>query len=439
MAGIRDVIDTVVLVMMENRSFDHVLGFLSHEWFDGRTDVDGLHLHGPTFDWDNQDANGNLYPPTLTPDSYLPADLPHLRTEVTKQMAQGAMTGFIEAYFAAQTNDRSPVPMRFCRPDDIPMTAMLARSYCVCDRWFAAVPADTWPNRLMSLCGYTRIDSTDGIKPPFHLLPDQYTIFDWLANGKDFHIYVDAASIANVGPPSGLLLMKSQWGHLAGHASPLVNLGDDWNSGGPAPDFIYCEPFYNDFATALGMHGGCNHPPLPMAYGEAFLAKVYRALTSNPDRWKRTLLIVCYDEHGGLFDHVSPPTMRYNAPAGNGWLDPAPMATLGVRVPGIVISPAIGQRTCFKGLLDHTSIQQLLVDRFGSPSDLASFGVAAQRKANGVGSLASLPWLDTPRCDVPPVPPLPSQPPAVATTPPVSNVGVMFRGVMADHPVPGAR
>jgi hypothetical protein len=265
-----------------------VLGFLSHEWFDGRADVDGLHLHGPTFDWDNQDSNGNLYPPTLTPDGYLPADLPHLRAEITTQLAQGAMMGFIQAYFGAQANDRSPVPMRFCRPDDIPMTAMLA-------------------------------------------------------------------------------------------------------------------------------------------------------LTSNPDRWRRTLLIVCYDEHGGFFDHVSPPTMRYNAPMGNSWLDPTAMSTLGVRIPGIIVSPAIGEKTSFHELLDHTSIQQLLVDRFGSPGDLARFGVAAQRKANGVASLASLPWLDTPRSDVPPVPPLPSQPPAVATTLPVSNVGLMFRGVMADHPVPGAR
>ncbi len=429
-------IDTIVVVMMENRSFDHVLGFLSHESFDRRADIDGLHLHGPTFNWDNPDVAGNLYPPTLTPDSYLPADLPHLRTQIRTELAGGAMTGFIQAYFGLQSADRNPVPMRFCSPNDIPVTAALARNYCVCDRWFAALPADTWPNRLMALCGYSSIDTTDGIQPPFHLLPDQLTIFDWLASkGRNFTIYVNADSIANVGPPSGLLLMKSQWPHLLAHAHTLSKLAGDWQSSAPAPAFIYCEPFFNDFATALGMHGGCNHPPLPMAYGEAFLASVYTALTSNPDKWKHTMLVVCYDEHGGFFDHVPPPTMRYNAPAGNKWVDPTPMATLGVRVPAIVASPLVPKGSSFHGLPDHTSIQQLLVDRFGTPADLATLGAAAQRKANGIVSPAAALTLASPRSDTPMLPGPPPQPPGTAVTPPVSNVGRMFRGVMAEHPL----
>jgi hypothetical protein len=62
------------------------------------------------------------------------------------------------------------------------------------------------------------------------------------------------------------------------------------------------EPLYNDFATVLQLHGNCNHPPLPMSFGEAFLKNVYDALTSNPGKWSRTVMIVCYDEHGGFFD-----------------------------------------------------------------------------------------------------------------------------------------
>jgi phospholipase C len=325
--------------------------------------------------------------------------------------------------------------MRFCNPNDIPVTAALARNYCVCDSWFASVPADTQPNRLMALSGYTLIDSTDGIKPPFHLLPNQDTFFDYLSRkGKDFRIYVDADAIDNVGPPSIMLLMQSQWKYVLGHADTLGNLAADWQSSSPAPAFLYCEPFYNDFATALGMHGECNHPPLPMAYGEAFLSRVYSALVSNPAKWARTLLIICYDEHGGFFDHVSPPTMKYNPPPGNKWLDPAPMSTLGVRVPGIIISPLVAKGTAFHGLLDHTSILQLLVDQFGAPSDLASFGVAAQRKANGIVSLSQVPLLNAARTDRPTIPDPPPQPPGTATTPPVSNMGRMFRGVMADHP-----
>src|SRR5450631_131027 len=280
-------INTIVIAMMENRSFDHLLGFLSHEWYDRRPDVNGLHLHSPDFDWDNPDDAGRKYPPTATPDSYLPCDLPHGRDRVAMQINNGGMDGFIKAYFASQDVDTSPSPMRFCRPDDdIPITAALARGSRVCDQWFAPIADDTMPNRLMALSGYTLIDSTAIIKPPFHLLPDQKTVFDWLdGKGKKFEIYVDAKAIDDVGPPSNLLLMKSQWKYLPFHAHTLDALEGRWKSTDPAPDVIYCEPFYNDFAIALGMHGNCNHPPLPAAYGEDFLKRLYVALTSNPDKW----------------------------------------------------------------------------------------------------------------------------------------------------------
>src|SRR4051812_49407428 len=369
-------IDTIVIVMMENRSFDHVLGFLSHESFDGRPDVDGLHQHGPAFDWDNPDSQGNLYAPTATPDGYLPGDVPHSRQGVATALAGGAMNGFIKAYHAYQSTDRSPVPMRFCRPEDIPITAALARRYAVCDRWFASLPDDTFPNRLMALSGTTMIDSTDGITPVVKPLPRQNTVFDWLAaKRKTLEIYGDAKSIGDGAAGSFLLLMDSQWKHLE-HAHTLDALQSRWQAAGKAPDVIYCEPFYNDFATAVGTHGNCNHPPLPMAYGEGFLKRVYEALTSNLEKWKRTMLVVCYDEHGGFFDHVAPPRMTFLPPPGSRWTSPTPFNSLGVRVPGIVVSPFVRQGACFSGLLDHTSIQQLMVDRFGSSEDLAYFGDA---------------------------------------------------------------
>src|SRR4051812_35253848 len=94
-AELRSLVDTVVVVMMENRSFDHTLGFLSHEQFDARSDIDGLHQHSATFDWDNPDDAGELYAPTATPDSYLPKDLPHSRTQIAQEIDGGAMDGFM--------------------------------------------------------------------------------------------------------------------------------------------------------------------------------------------------------------------------------------------------------------------------------------------------------------------------------------------------------
>jgi phospholipase C len=410
MPDIRQLVDTIVLVMMENRSFDHVLGFLSHEDFDARTDIDGLHRAGPAFDWSNADAAGNPFSPKATPDGYLPTDLPHSRTQIAQQLAQGAMAGFIQAYFGSQAVDQSPVPMRFCSPADVPISAALARSYCVCDRWFSAVPADTQPNRLMAIAGTTLIDSTDSIQPPLHLLPNQRTLFDWLEGKHAYEIYVDAKAVADLGPPSVLLLMESQWGHVASHAQPLDALAARWNSSAPAPAFMFCEPFYNDFATVLGLQGNCNHAPLAMAFGEDFLRRVYAALTSNPKKWARTLMIVCYDEHGGFFDHVAPPAMEYAPPPGHQWTDASPMTTLGVRVPGIIVSPLVEPGSAFHGLLDHTSILQLLVDRLGGPADLATFGVAAQRKSKGVQSLANVLTRSAPRSDVPALPASPRLP-----------------------------
>jgi phospholipase C len=288
----------------------------------------------------------------------------------------------------------------------------------------------------MAMSGYTLIDSTDTIKPPFHLLPDQTTVLDWLASkGKRFEIYVDARPIADVGPPSNLLLMKSQWKHVLSHGHALDELQDDWQGAGPAPDVIYCEPFYNDFATAIGQHGNCNHPPLPLAYGEDFLERVYETLTSNPAKWAKTMLVVCYDEHGGFFDHVTPPAQPYAMPQGGGWLDKTPFATLGVRVPGLIVSPLVESASCFNGLLDHTSILQLVVDRFGAPADLAFFRDAGARKGAGIQSLAATLTRNAPRTDIPAVPDAPRLAVgATGTTPAITDLARMFRAIMADRP-----
>jgi phospholipase C len=432
---LRSLVDTVVIVMMENRSFDHMLGFLSHESFDGRADVNGLHQHSPTFSWDNPDSGGNLYAPTATPDGYLPRDLPHSRAQIKTQLNDLAMDGFIKAYFDDQPIDRNPVPMRFCRPADVPVTAALARANTVCDRWFASIPTDTQPNRLMALCGTTQIDATSSVKIPSQLLPEQKTFLDWLsAKGKTFEIYADAAAIKDVGVPSNLLLMRSQWKHVLAHGHPLDQLAASWSSASKAPDVILCEPFYNDFATVIGTHGSCNHPPLPVGYGEDFLRRVYEALSANPAKWKKTVLVIHYDEHGGFFDHVGPPDMSYAPPAGNQWLDKSAFETLGIRVPGVVVSPLVEAGSAFHDLLDHTSVLQLLVDRFGSPEDLAFFGDAPARKAAGVKSLASVLTRSTPRMDVLTGLTSPHVSQAAATTPPISKLGEMFRQVLNEKP-----
>jgi len=432
---LRALVDTIVVVMLENRSFDHVFGFLSHESFGARTDVEGLHRPGSGPDWSNYDEAGNLYPPTATRDGYLPSDLPHGRRRIAAQIRGGAMDGFISAYFGWQP-DRSPAPMRFCTPADVPVSAALAEGYAVCDHWFASLPADTQPNRLMAMSGYSRIDTTGAVKLP-HLLPEQTTIFDWLERkGKRFELYVDSDRIPVVGVPSNLLLMSSQRKHVYRHGHPIARLAAEWQSSRPAPDVIYCEPFYNDFATVLGQHGTCNHAPLPLCFGEGLLKRLYRTLTSNPNKWARTVLVICYDEHGGFFDHVSPPAMHYAPPPHAQWENRTPFDTLGVRIPGLVVSPLVERGSVFSGLLDHTSILQLMVDRHGEPADLDSFGDARARRLAGVHSLADVLTRSSPRADILAAIPDPPAPTGTPTLGPLTETGEMFQAVIASSAGP---
>jgi phospholipase C len=385
-ATLQEKIDTIAIVVLENRSFDHLLGYLSHEDYGNRPEVDGLHHNGPNFDWSNPDLSGQAYPPTPTTDGWLPNDPPHGRKSIQVEIGKNrSMLGFVQAYQRRFPRDQSPLPapMGFLSPQDVPVTAALAEHYCVCDRWFSSLPADTQTNRNMAVSGYTRVDTTNVI-PVLKWLPNQKTILDWLAT-KDlpFDIYVDAPFIAGAGRPSNFLLMPSQWKHLNANTYALDELGARWRAPGKSPSVIYCEPYYDTAAKALGSHGNCNHPPLPVTFGEEFLRRVYRSLTSNKARWERTILIVYYDEHGGFFDHAKPPSYDYPPPPEAMWKDTEPFHTLGVRVPALVISPYAAQRSVCHELLDHTSLLQLVVERFGDADDLTFFGDAARRKQEG--------------------------------------------------------
>ncbi len=418
---LRTDIDTIVIVMLENRSFDHLLGYLSHEQFGKRLEVDGLHEQSNTFDCGNPDSTGKTFYPQDVADGWLSVDLPHGRDQVATQIRNGNMDGFVQAFSSENPNDQEqvPPPMRFCRPGDIPVTAALAANYCVCDKWFAPLPADTQTNRNMATSGYTRIDTTDHIAPITHWIPDQSTILDWLTQkGLPFELYVDAPFIAAVGRPSNFVLMQSQWKHLDDqHVFALDDLQSRWAAKSKGPAVVYCEPYYNDLAKQFGGQGTCNHPPLPLVYGETFLKRVYDALTSNPDRWQRTVMILCYDEHGGFFDHVPPPALAYSKPNDAQWDEPAAFQTLGVRVPAIVVSPFSERGAVCKERLDHTSILQLIIERFGTPQDLGALGVSAQRKQGGIRSALTALTRTTPRNDriSLPTPTLPLVPPSPPT------------------------
>jgi phospholipase C len=352
-------IETILFLMMENRSFDHVLGYLGMTQDEPAGPIEGFRddgawlsdranlWRGQSFRLHELDVNGPLI---VDP----PHDSAHVATQIaTAAAGAGNMGGFVASYMT-----RSPPPaepssvMGYYKAGAVPMFDYLARNYAVCDHWFASLPTGTQANRLMAMRGESPI-----LNNASWLLPEQDLAYDWLhRHSIDWCVYQSGRFLP-------FFALMPRWlpeiaGSLAfeprGRFRRYSRFHEHWRSGEPIPPVIFIEPEYTD-----GPHTDPNddHPPTGIAKGQAFLSDIYNTLTSNPTRWKNSLLIVAYDEHGGFFDHV-PPLSIPGSPGG------APIGTTGLRVPAFLVSPHVTAGVPFNGQLDHTSFLRLLADRF---------------------------------------------------------------------------
>lgn len=366
-----DMIKTIVVVMMENRSFDNLLGYLSLGP-SARNNVEGL---GRTADWRDRFAStykGEKYLPFLLTDPYdvIDADPPHERDPIAVQMGTAVsgvfpMNGFVTNYATAKgakppTPGSEPPVMGYFTAEQAPVSAFFAQQFAICDHWFSALPAGTQPNRLMAMSGETRIDVN---RVP---LPDQELVYDWLEkNGISWRVYHEELPF---------FAMMPRWVPdivMERNFRPLEHLFSDVENEPPGkfPQVIFIEPAYTD-APHLGVSSD-DHAPSAIKGGQEFLLEAYRSMTNDPDLWSGMVMIVTYDEHGGFFDHVSPPAIRTDPPANASYT--RPFETLGVRVPAFVISPFVKPGAVFNSVLDHTSILKLIGQKFGpkgSYSDL---------------------------------------------------------------------
>jgi phospholipase C len=409
-------VKTIIVVMMENRSFDHVLGHLRSPQFGNRSDVDGV--ADPTDpNLLNSNSDGVGIPPVWSDDRAFQSDLPHDPAAVATQLAYSTVTGsflmngFVRAFENEfHTSVDAPPVMGLLRPSAIPATGALAAQYTVCDRWFACIPTSTAPNRLMSMCGYTSIADTGT------LIPDQDTVYEWLlARGVSWRVY-------HAGLPFFTLMPKVAPLILTSHFRRIGELSDDVRSPDPWPDVIFIEPDYYD--CPIHLQAPCdNHPPLAMAPGEAFLAQVYGWLTSNPERWASTVLIVTYDEHGGFFDHVPPLPLNYRGPNG------VSFNSTGPRVPTIVAGPFAPRGVC-KLNLDNTSILQLLAERFGRNGEAYSPMVTA--RAATMASVSSIVSANAANAGVASIAPPALLSPNDPTLPGNANLGAGFQQAAAN-------
>jgi phospholipase C len=352
-------IGTIVVAMMENRSFDHVLGHLALDGWD----VDGLQTDPAWLDRVASGYGGSSFRPfrLADPHAMLEADPPHGRAEIAVQlgpMAAGhhAMDGFVESFAPAKgakpiAAGSHPPVMGWFDGGQVPISRFLAENFAVCDRWHASLPAGTQPNRLMAMSGSTRIDAN---KVP---LPRQELVYDWLdRRGIRWRVY-------HAGVPFFSLMLDRIDDMMSGRFRPFGRFFEDVVNEDPAtfPQVVFLEPIYSD-APHVGP--ACDdHAPAGVASGQRFLLEAYRALRRSRDIWRRSVMVVTYDEHGGFFDHVPPPAVATDPPPDAFWTQR--FETLGVRVPAMVVSPFVKARSVHHGLLDHTSILRFIGQCFG--------------------------------------------------------------------------
>ncbi|MEO8857269.1 MAG: alkaline phosphatase family protein [Burkholderiaceae bacterium] len=331
-------IDHIVILMMENRSFDHMLGYLT---LAGRADVDGLdktmfNMYQPSTG--GAPVKVGVQPMVSTGMSGF-HDPCHAGGCVDQQIAQ-ANGGFVQNYHDSFPADDPGIVMRYFGAKDVPVYDFLAAEFAIGDRWFSSVLGDTWPNRLYAVSG-TAAGSRTGKRVPLYANKSFVRQLDkakvsWKGYGDQTHYTIKLAddnyrSSPNFEPLSGF---HDNYGFI--HDALVGDLASvSWID----PHF-----FKND-----------DHPTADVALGQAFVAQVYAALAKSP-QWSKTLLVVLYDEHGGFFDHVQP------GPAPDD--DPANFGSYGVRVPALFAGGCVDKAQCFKTVWDHTSLIKTILLRF---------------------------------------------------------------------------
>ena len=331
-----DKIDHIVVLMMENRSFDHMLGYLTLEG--GRADLDGLNSSCQNV------YQGQLFKPILLTDTRFTPSPNHDWKSVHQQIAH-RNGGFVEDFATVDPRDPGRV-MGYYNRSSVPLYEFLATEFCVFDNWYASVPGPTLPNRLYAMAGQSDGDQDNKLK--FYGLT---TVFDQLTRaGVSWRYFCDDVPVLSLLPKS----------YDPKRVFEMWQFFEDVGTGN-LPAVTWIDP---NFTLLPFSWAGQNddHPPADIKMGQALVASVYNALIQAKGRlWEKTLFIVTYDEHGGFFDHgVAPHAAPDDRPA---------FTSYGVRVPAFAISPWVRRMSTPRAidpdsLFDHTSLIKTILRRF---------------------------------------------------------------------------
>lgn len=369
-------IKTVVVLVQENRSFDHVLGWMKslNPEIDGVTGKESNPLS-------TSDSNspGRVYYGDRS--AHVDPDPGHSfeaifeqvygvpwSPSVASQNLKPTMEGFAQQAESVEQG-MSEVVMNGFKPERVPVYKELVSEFAVCDRWFASIPTLTQPNRLYVHSATSYGATANDNKMMVEGYP-QKTIFESVEEaGLSFGIYYQY-------PPSTLFYRNLR---KLKYVNNFHQFDLDFRrhcEEGKLPNYVVVEQRY--FETKF-LAGNDDHPSHDVSEGQKFVKHVYEALRSSP-QWNEILFVVLYDEHGGFYDHV--PTPDTGVPSPDGIVGPPPynfrFDRLGIRVPAILISPWIERGTVLHepsgpystSQFEHSSIPATVKKIFNLPEFL---------------------------------------------------------------------
>jgi phospholipase C len=370
-------IQHIVVLMLENRSFDHMLGFLYAD--QGNKSPSGQPFEGLTGKEYNVDSSGKRVPvfkikPTDKNAYFMPGADPGEGYAATNSELFGSINaptppvatneGFLKDFsytLGWEAKEHwtilpGTVPqniMGIFTPEMLPVLSTLARSYAVCDHWYCSLPTETMPNRAFVNAATSQGHMDDATKS--FTVP---SIFGLLSNHNvSWAIYgYDSEPLTRHNFPDTINADDSHYGLFKDFQATATS--------GKLPAYTFLEPSWDS-------KGNSQHPNYDVALGEQLIHDVYYALR-NGKAWKQTLLIITYDEHGGCYDHVPPPSGAVppdDTPGEFGF----DFKRFGIRVPAVLVSPLIAPGTVFRvpdGTmpLDHTSILKTVEKRWNLPA-----------------------------------------------------------------------
>ena len=351
--AISEKIKRVVVLVLENRSFDHLAGYLRV----GNPNIDGV--LGTEFNLENPKDASSQQVPISDDAGYVPDLNPgpgHDVRDVKVQLYAGGdgalltMGGFVYDY-AQQSGvsaDESRRVMHCFAPEKVKVLTDLAREFAICDAWHSSLPGPTWPNRLFLHCA-TSGGFTDNNPRDFNMP----SIFERLSD-----LELDSWRIYFHDIPQTFVLRRLMNARYLRFFEQFSAFKRDCENG-KLPRYSFIEPRY---FSLLGAVANDQHPDHGILPGEQLIADVYNCLRAS-QHWNESLLIVTWDEHGGFYDHVQPKATVN--PDGNSSPE-LDFQLLGVRVPTVLISPWIPRGTVDHTLYDHASIPATLKALFGT-------------------------------------------------------------------------